>query len=60
VVVLLHGGVKYDEKFSCACLRSGECHVVFFSSGNVISHSVGNFRGGVSGLVLLRKCSFSL
>jgi hypothetical protein len=60
VVVLLHGGVKYDEKFSCACLKSWECHIVFFSSGNVISHSVSNFWGGVSGLVILQKCSFSL
>jgi hypothetical protein len=24
MLVLLHGGVKYDEKFSCVCLRSGE------------------------------------
>jgi hypothetical protein len=59
VVVLLHGGVKYDEKFSWACLRSGEKQKFpesatwfFFSSGNVISHSVSNFRGGVSILVL--------
>jgi hypothetical protein len=26
VVVLLQGGVKYDEKFSCVSLRSGERH----------------------------------
>jgi hypothetical protein len=52
VVVLLHGGVKSDEKFSCVCLRSRECRMIFFSSGNVISHSVSNFQGGVFGLVL--------
>jgi hypothetical protein len=28
----------------------------FFSSVNVISHGVSNFQGGVSGLVLYRKC----
>jgi hypothetical protein len=39
-VVLLYGGVKSDERFSCICLRyrgvteiSGECHVVCVSSG---------------------------
>jgi hypothetical protein len=26
VVVLLQGGVRYDEKFSCVSLRSGERH----------------------------------
>jgi hypothetical protein len=59
VVVLLHGGVKSDEKFSCLRLRSGELQKIpgsatwfFFSSGNVNPHSVSNFQGAVFGLVL--------
>jgi hypothetical protein len=51
VVVLLHGGVKYDEKFSCVCLRYGEGHMFWFSSGDVFSHCVSNVRGEGPGLV---------
>jgi hypothetical protein len=60
VVVLLQGGVKYDEKFSCVCLRYGEGHVFWISSGNVFSHCVSNVRGEGPGLVLWRKCSYPL
>jgi hypothetical protein len=48
VVVLLQGGVKYDEKFSCVSLGAG----IFFSSGNVFPHCVSYVRGEGPGLVL--------
>jgi hypothetical protein len=53
VVVLFHGGVKSDtSQVPGVAEISGECHLVLFSSGNVIPHSVSNFLGGVFGLVL--------